>query len=150
MIAKLRAAGLVWPTLMTVIALPILAGLGTWQMQRKTWKEQLIARVKAGATAAPVPLAELAAKRHRCDHTEFRRVVVEGHVPTRQRVPCLGARRQGAGMEQSSRHCGWRSHWRRTGAIQRQIVLVMRGVVDEATIRLRHLARMDKLHRRSS
>ena len=77
MLAKLRAAGLVWPTLMTLIALPILIGLGTWQVQRKTWKEGVITRLKAGATAAPIPLADL--MQGGVDATsEFRRVSVKG------------------------------------------------------------------------
>jgi surfeit locus 1 family protein len=75
-IDRIRAAGLVWPTVMTLAALPILIGLGTWQLQRKAWKDDLIARVAAGATAAPVALdavlADAGANR------EFRRVRVRG------------------------------------------------------------------------
>lgn len=77
MIAKLRAVGLVWPTLMTLIALPILIALGTWQIQRKAWKEDLIARVKFGATEAPIPLAELL-EADRSAPVEFRRVRLTG------------------------------------------------------------------------
>lgn len=36
----------------------LLIGLGTWQVQRLHWKEGLIARIEARATAAPVDLAE--------------------------------------------------------------------------------------------
>jgi surfeit locus 1 family protein len=44
MIARWRAAGLFWPTLMTAVILPILLSLGTWQLQRKAWKEELLAQ----------------------------------------------------------------------------------------------------------
>jgi surfeit locus 1 family protein len=44
MIARLRGAGLFWPCLMTAVMLPILLGLGTWQLQRKVWKEGLLAQ----------------------------------------------------------------------------------------------------------
>jgi surfeit locus 1 family protein len=38
-----------------------LASLGTWQLHRKQWKEDLIARIAARAAAPPVPVAEAAA-----------------------------------------------------------------------------------------
>lgn len=38
-----------------VVALAILCGLGVWQIQRLAWKEDLIARVNARVTLAPVP-----------------------------------------------------------------------------------------------
>ena len=34
----------------------VLIGLGTWQLERKTWKEGLIAALAARTTAEPVPL----------------------------------------------------------------------------------------------
>ena len=54
MLARLRSSGLIWPTLMTGVALPILLGLGTWQMQRKTWKDGLIAQRVAMSLKEPV------------------------------------------------------------------------------------------------
>jgi surfeit locus 1 family protein len=54
-----RAAGLVWPLALALPALAILLGLGTWQMQRKDWKEGLIAQIEARAHAPPVAFAEL-------------------------------------------------------------------------------------------
>jgi surfeit locus 1 family protein len=45
-------------TLCTIVALAILLGLGTWQVQRLQWKTELIDRVEAGFAAAPVTLAE--------------------------------------------------------------------------------------------
>jgi surfeit locus 1 family protein len=47
---------MLWPTLLTVLALPILIGLGTWQVERLQWKEELLAKIEARIGAAPVPL----------------------------------------------------------------------------------------------
>lgn len=57
MLSRLREMKLLWPTVMTVIALPLLLGLGSWQMQRKAWKERLIAAIAERATAAPTDVA---------------------------------------------------------------------------------------------
>lgn len=43
-------------TLMTVPALAIMLGLGTWQIQRMGWKAELMERVEARTTAPAVPL----------------------------------------------------------------------------------------------
>ena len=45
---------LIAPGLAALIALAILIGLGTWQVERKTWKENLIGRIVAQSKAAPV------------------------------------------------------------------------------------------------
>nr|WP_243931292.1 SURF1 family protein [Methylobacterium sp. J-076] len=46
---------LVAPGLASLIALSILIGLGVWQVERKAWKEDLIARIVSESRAAPVP-----------------------------------------------------------------------------------------------
>jgi surfeit locus 1 family protein len=45
-----------WPTLFTVPALILLLGLGTWQVERLHWKENLIATREARSTGAPIAL----------------------------------------------------------------------------------------------
>jgi surfeit locus 1 family protein len=45
-------------TVATAVAVAILLGLGTWQVQRMSWKTDLVARVEAARTAPPVRLAE--------------------------------------------------------------------------------------------
>ena len=62
MLSRWSRARLVWPTAFALVALAILIGLGTWQMQRKAWKEGIIARIATRVTAPPVPLASLLAK----------------------------------------------------------------------------------------
>lgn len=48
-------AGLIALNLVAVLVAAGLAGLGTWQLQRRVWKHDLIARVEARVHAAPVP-----------------------------------------------------------------------------------------------
>ena len=43
-----------WPTLFTIPAIITLLGLGTWQVQRMTWKNDVIARIEQRLSAAPV------------------------------------------------------------------------------------------------
>lgn len=57
MLERLRQAGLVWPTLATLLGLAVLIGLGSWQLERKRWKEDLLARIAAGARADPILLS---------------------------------------------------------------------------------------------
>jgi surfeit locus 1 family protein len=56
MLQRLRQAGLIGPTLAALAALLVLVGLGTWQLERKRWKEHLIATIAARVHADPVPL----------------------------------------------------------------------------------------------
>jgi cytochrome oxidase assembly protein ShyY1 len=44
------------PTLFTAASLAVLLGLGTWQIERKAWKEALIATLAVRTAAAPVAL----------------------------------------------------------------------------------------------
>jgi surfeit locus 1 family protein len=51
--ASTRSAGLLWPTLAALAALGVLLGLGTWQLQRKAWKDGLQRQIDERAAAAP-------------------------------------------------------------------------------------------------
>ncbi|MGD9925911.1 MAG: SURF1 family protein [Pseudorhodoplanes sp.] len=44
------------PAVITMVGLATLVSLGVWQLQRKAWKEDLIATLDAQLKAAPVPL----------------------------------------------------------------------------------------------
>lgn len=48
--------GLAAPTIFAVIGVAILVGLGVWQLERKIWKENLIASMTARLERAPQPL----------------------------------------------------------------------------------------------
>lgn len=83
MITRLRQAGLLWPTLLSLVGLVILVSLGNWQMRRLAWKEALIARIEARSTEQPESLAQLVARTDSGDAgnveaLEFHRVRVSG------------------------------------------------------------------------
>jgi cytochrome oxidase assembly protein ShyY1 len=74
--------GLLVPGVVTFIALAILMSLGTWQLQRKAWKDELITTLNQRLTAAPVdlpPPAQWASLRQERD--EFTRVKFRADYP---------------------------------------------------------------------
>jgi len=54
----MRARWPLVPTLLTAIAVPTMVGLGLWQLERARWKEGLIARLAANASAPELRLGE--------------------------------------------------------------------------------------------
>lgn len=73
--ARTPRGGLAGPSIAAACAFAILIGLGTWQVQRKAWKEGLIATVSERFAAPASPLAP-PAEWGQLDpaHDEFRRV----------------------------------------------------------------------------
>jgi surfeit locus 1 family protein len=59
---RLSVAGLLWPLALALPAFALLIGLGPWQMQRKAWEEDLIARISARGNQPAVPLADALAQ----------------------------------------------------------------------------------------
>ena len=47
--------GVLLPTVLVLAGVAVLAGLGTWQVERLAWKQGLIAAMEARLTAAPAP-----------------------------------------------------------------------------------------------
>jgi surfeit locus 1 family protein len=73
--AKLRRGGFVLFALLIVAALGVLIALGTWQLERKEWKEGLIAALDAKLAAKPTDLpARERWQRLEAATDEFRRV----------------------------------------------------------------------------
>jgi surfeit locus 1 family protein len=67
--------GLVVPSIVVLAALAVLLALGTWQLERKAWKEALIATLDQRLAAAPADVpARPAWDRLDRDEMEFRRV----------------------------------------------------------------------------
>ena len=57
MSARGAARGLLLPGLLATVGFAILIGLGFWQLERRIWKEQLIARVETRTRAPVQPIA---------------------------------------------------------------------------------------------
>ena len=58
MLAKFRNAGLIWPSVLTLIGMFVLVSLGTWQLKRKAWKEALIADIEMRSKMPPISLRD--------------------------------------------------------------------------------------------
>ena len=54
-----RLRPLFWPTLISLPIFIFTLGLGVWQMERREWKHDLLARIAANQAAAPMPFDEL-------------------------------------------------------------------------------------------
>lgn len=67
--------GLLGPTVAALVGFLLLLGLGTWQLQRRVWKEGLIAQREAAMAAPAVPLPAVIADPAAL---EYRHVWVEG------------------------------------------------------------------------
>jgi surfeit locus 1 family protein len=65
-----------WMTVFAVPALMLLVGLGTWQLQRLEWKQNLIAERADRFAAAPLTLADVSTDKWR--EIEHRRVTLRG------------------------------------------------------------------------
>jgi len=59
MFARLRDRKLLIPTVMVLLALPLLVSLGFWQLDRRDWKEGLLAEIAMRTKAEPVDLDRL-------------------------------------------------------------------------------------------
>ena len=70
--------GLLWPTIATGVAFALLMVLGSWQLERKAWKEGLIAQISARAHAVPLSLDDAIDQSARGRNLEYARVSVSG------------------------------------------------------------------------
>ncbi|MDX2308935.1 MAG: SURF1 family protein [Hyphomicrobium sp.] len=82
MLQSLIEKRLLIPSIMVLVMLPVLVGLGLWQLDRLAWKERLIADLVSRAQSAPVPIemlldAEGALKTSAAD-LEYTAVVAKG------------------------------------------------------------------------
>jgi surfeit locus 1 family protein len=74
----MRSRSLFLPGLFTLLALAVLIGLGTWQVQRLHWKEDLIRRVEARTEEPAVPLPPAGWPQLDLQEWEYRPVEVSG------------------------------------------------------------------------
>lgn len=78
MLAKLQRAGLIWPTLVALAGLAVLVGLGTWQLERRAWKQGLLAKIAARVNADPVPIGATSQTLEPGDDFEYLHVKATG------------------------------------------------------------------------
>lgn len=69
---------LFWPTVFMLAGLAVLLGLGTWQLQRKAWKEEVLATIAARTKASPVALDIVRRRWAAGEDVEYTRVIVRG------------------------------------------------------------------------
>lgn len=72
------------PTLITAIGVLILCGLGRWQLERRAWKADLIARLEAAATLPPVSPAEFRRAMQGEISVQYRRAEIGCHAGPRK------------------------------------------------------------------
>ena len=87
-----RSARLLWPSAFALVMFIVLIGLGTWQLERKTWKEGLIAALAERTSAEPVPLPtpeRWSALDPESD--EFRRVTFSATIASEREVLVYGS-----------------------------------------------------------
>lgn len=71
MLSTLKAKGLLWPALATLLGVAILVSLGNWQMRRLAWKEGLIAAIAERTHAPAVPAEEALGKIRKGEQWDF-------------------------------------------------------------------------------
>ncbi|MEQ8824735.1 MAG: SURF1 family cytochrome oxidase biogenesis protein [Filomicrobium sp.] len=99
MLARLSRAGLLWPTLLSVVGLGVLVSLGNWQMSRKAEKELLIAKVDERRLGAPVAL-EMVVQNSASDRVDYQRVSLKGRfLPGLSRFYYAPDQRMGPGYD---------------------------------------------------
>jgi surfeit locus 1 family protein len=82
--ARRLRSGLVLPALLALLAIVTFIGLGTWQVQRKAWKEALVESLEQRLSAAPVDLpprnrwAKLDPAKDEFRHVKFSAAFVPG------------------------------------------------------------------------
>lgn len=99
MLDRLRERRLLWPTLLMLAALAVLVGLGTWQLNRKTWKDGLLARMAARTQAKPISLDEALAVWRQTGDVEYVKVRVKGRfMHARERLLYAPDQKLGPGV----------------------------------------------------
>ncbi|MGI9524504.1 MAG: SURF1 family protein [Hyphomicrobiaceae bacterium] len=77
MLANLRSANLVWPTVAASFCFVVLIGLGGWQWQRKEWKDNLLEALQSATITPPLRLSQAVGARA-VTELELQRVALQG------------------------------------------------------------------------
>jgi surfeit locus 1 family protein len=75
---RASGTGLMWPTLLGMLALAVLLSLGTWQLHRRAWKGALLAAIAERSRAEPVDLARALQLWQQAGDIEYLRVHLTG------------------------------------------------------------------------
>jgi surfeit locus 1 family protein len=119
--------GILIPTLVMLIALAVLVGLGTWQMERLHWKTDLISTLEQRLTAAALPMPPRAEwSKLDAATDEFRRVSLRANfVPGREARVYSGA----SGLREDVKGPGYFA-FSPARLADGSVVVVNRGFVD--------------------
>ncbi len=85
------------PTVMMLVSLAILIGLGNWQLERREWKLALIDSVTARTQQEPIPYAQALRLHAQGDDVQYLPVVVEGEFLHDREVHLFRQSVEGAG-----------------------------------------------------
>lgn len=113
-------------TIATGIAFAILCGLGSWQVQRLHWKEDLLARIEKLKTAPAAPLATVLTAQAKPEDLAWERVSTACEDVPGQPLPLVYGVRDGDMVWRAQAACGLT-----TGPYD--LILIDRGVVPSLT-----------------
>lgn len=121
-------------TLAVAIAFAILCGLGTWQVRRVAWKEDLLARIALLKTASAVPIGPVLAAAEKGQTVAWTRVSVVCRPASLPPLSLAYGIRDGDVVWRAQALCGLQ-------AGPYDLILVDRGVVPELTGQVKAPAR---------
>ncbi|HXI87754.1 MAG TPA: SURF1 family protein [Parvularculaceae bacterium] len=77
-------------TIFAVVSVAILIALGVWQLERRVWKLDLIARAEARTKEAPIPFDEAVRREEMGENMEYAPVAVSGVYANDLETPVFG------------------------------------------------------------
>lgn len=113
-------------TIATLIAFAILCGLGSWQVKRLAWKEDLLARIEKLKTAPAIPLAQALARADKGGDAAFVRVATDCAPGASAPLPLVYGVREGDMVWRAMVAC-------RLAGQEHGVVLLDLGLVDALT-----------------
>lgn len=85
-IGKWQFRPTLWPTVATLILLPVLIALGIWQLQRADYKRMLLAEYHRATTLPPASLNAAVADGNLAGLPRYRHVQAQGHYDGRRQI----------------------------------------------------------------
>jgi surfeit locus 1 family protein len=113
-----RFSPALWPSIATLVLLPVLTGLGYWQLDRAAWKQGLVDKHAVSSQQASVPLESIQDINRR---VEYRAVTAAGHYDLEHQLLLDNRTHQG--------HAGYHVLTPLLLRDQESVVLVNRGWV---------------------